>query len=115
MQQRRYLGISAHLPFCDSCMGNSITWLGGPSCASARPMRNALDNMHKGLSILGQTAGRYSATYLAAELAYAQVLDALGEHSQALTLRHQAESLLNNLYGNQCAGCRISVTALSRR
>lgn len=87
----------------------------GKAYAEAGDLRNASDNMSKGLSILGQTAGRYSATYLVAELAYAQVLDASGEHSQALSLRHQAESLLNNLYGNQCADCRISVAALALR
>jgi len=84
----------------------------GKAYAEAGDISSALENMRKGLDILGQTEGLHSASYLIAETAYVQVLDASGAHSQARELKTKTEEALNNLYRNQCAQCRISVAAL---
>jgi hypothetical protein len=69
--------------------------------------------MRKGLEILGKTTGTANIKYLDAELAYAKVLDASGEHAKARELKKTTEQALRELYRRQCIQCRISAVALS--
>jgi tetratricopeptide (TPR) repeat protein len=87
----------------------------GEANAQARDMTDALDNMRKGLKILEKTAGRTNIKFLDAELAYAEVLDASGDHSEARELKTTAEEARRDLYLSQCMQCRISAAALSLR
>jgi tetratricopeptide (TPR) repeat protein len=84
----------------------------GKAYAEAGDIASALENMRKGLDILGQTEGLHSASYASAEMAYVQVLDASGAHSEARELKNKAAETLNNLYHHQCVQCRVSVAAL---
>jgi len=92
-------------------IGLSLVLL-GKAYADAGDTDKALENLRRGLDILGQTQGLHSVAYLSAEVAYVQVLDDSGEHSQAQELKTQTEEALNSLYRNQCVQCRISVAAL---
>ncbi len=84
----------------------------GKAYAEAGDISSALEKMRKGLEILGQTEGLRSVPYLSAEVAYGQVLDSSGAHSEARELKTQAEEALKNSFRNQCVQCRISVAAL---
>jgi tetratricopeptide (TPR) repeat protein len=72
----------------------------------------ALTNMSRGLAILASTDGLESISYLYSELAYSEALAADGQRSQARHLKAGATHALVALYGDQCAGCQINVTAL---
>jgi tetratricopeptide (TPR) repeat protein len=85
----------------------------GKAYAEAGDLGRASENMRQGLAILGLTAGHENAPYFAAELAYARVLDASGEHSQAAELRKQGSKELTDFYRSECVSCRISATAVS--
>jgi hypothetical protein len=67
--------------------------------------------MRKGLDILHQTVGVDDARYLAAEIAYSQVLDRSGAHAEAARLKKAAEESLAKLYRDECVDCRVSVAA----
>jgi tetratricopeptide (TPR) repeat protein len=85
----------------------------GKASAEAGQTDAALEQMRKGLSILGDTVGPVNVHYLAAELAYAHVLDAAGSHSQADDLAKKDQGLLKNFYSGQCLQCSVSVAALA--
>ncbi len=70
------------------------------------------EHMRKGLGILKTALGDSHPQYLLGEVIYAQLLDAKGEHAEALSLRTQAKSALSVFQHAQCAGCRVSVAAL---
>ena len=85
----------------------------GKANAGAGDMTNALDNMRKGLGILGNTAGTANIKYLVAELAYSEVLNASGAHTSARELKTKTESALQNFFRDRCIRCRTSAAALS--
>jgi tetratricopeptide (TPR) repeat protein len=85
----------------------------GKANAGAGDMTNALDNMRKGLGILGNTAGTANIKYLVAELAYSEALNASGAHTSARQLKTKTESALQNFFRDRCIRCRTSAAALS--
>ena len=85
----------------------------GKANAGAGDMTNALDNMRKGLGILGNTAGTANIKYLVAELAYSEVLNVSGAHTSARELKTKTESALQNFFRDRCIRCRTSAAALS--
>lgn len=72
----------------------------------------ASNRMDKGLAILRETVGTANFRYLAAQVAYAQVLDASGMRREAKQLRTGAQRALDRLYKDQCVQCRVSALAL---
>jgi tetratricopeptide (TPR) repeat protein len=84
----------------------------GRSCAQAGQSATALANMRKGLSILTETTSATDPKYLAAELAYSQVLDQTGDHVEAALIKNTVSQELTDLRSNKCANCVISVAAL---
>jgi tetratricopeptide (TPR) repeat protein len=87
----------------------------GKSNAEAGDARDALDNMREGLGILEKSVGSTNMMFLEGQLAYAEVLNASGAHTEARELKTTAEEALRNLYRSQCIQCRISAAALSLR
>jgi tetratricopeptide (TPR) repeat protein len=83
----------------------------GKAYAKSGDLRSALANMQTGLTILDHALGRKNPKYFAAELAYSRVLDKFGLHDEALQMRAAAEKASKDYYGEQCAGCTISVAA----
>jgi tetratricopeptide (TPR) repeat protein len=81
----------------------------GKSYAQGGEEDLALATMRKGLSILSQTTGSKNPKYLAAEIAYSQVLDKSGAHVEAAHLKDTAEKDLADFYRNECMRCRVSV------
>jgi tetratricopeptide (TPR) repeat protein len=84
----------------------------GKSYAQAGRNAIALEEMRKGLRILEQSTGTNSVKYLAAEIAYAEVLDRSGAHTEAARLKDSAEQGLAKLNRDACSRCSISVVAL---
>jgi tetratricopeptide (TPR) repeat protein len=84
----------------------------GKSYAQAGRNAVALEEMRKGLRILEQSTGTNSVKYLAAEIAYSEVLDRSGAHTEAARLKDSAEQGLAKLNGDACSRCSISVVAL---
>jgi tetratricopeptide (TPR) repeat protein len=66
----------------------------------------------RGMNLLEATSGCQSPRFLAAELAYAKVLDASGAHDEASRFRAEAEAGLNTSPGRQQAQGEISISAL---
>jgi tetratricopeptide (TPR) repeat protein len=83
----------------------------GKSYAQADHMGVALQVMSKGLNILNQTVGANNPKYLAAQIAYSQVLDESGAHAEAALLKDTAQKAFASLSQNVCMDCRISVAA----
>jgi tetratricopeptide (TPR) repeat protein len=73
----------------------------------------ARESMRQGLDIIERTAGRGSIKYLLAEIAFAPVLAATGDHDQARAIKTEAEDGLRRFYHRQCVDCSIGVNALS--
>ena len=84
--------------------------LGDAEFDAGQPMTGLAD-MKQGVAILGRTVGQQNPHYLLAELAYSRVLYATGSHAEAARVKATAESLLKDIYRNQCAGCTISAAA----
>jgi tetratricopeptide (TPR) repeat protein len=84
----------------------------GKAYAQAGQNTVAGEEMQKGLRILEQSAGSNSTKYLAAEIAYAQVLDQSGEHMEAARLKDAAEQAFEKLDRDVCTRCSISIVAL---
>jgi hypothetical protein len=87
----------------------------GKSNEEAGDVRDALDNMRKGIGVLEKTPGRNNIMFLEGELAYAGALDASGSHAEARELKTAAEEALRNLFRSQCIQCRVSAVAVSLR
>ena len=83
----------------------------GKAYAESGDLRSALANMQSGLTILDHTLGQKNPKYFDSELAYAQVLDQLGQHAEAAQMRTAGEKPRKDYYGDQCAGCTINVAA----
>jgi len=84
----------------------------GKAYLAAGDTADSSENMRKGLDILQAAFGSNHPQYLAAEVTYAQALDAAGAHTQASNLRHQALAALSDLRHQSCSQCRISAEAL---
>jgi tetratricopeptide (TPR) repeat protein len=80
----------------------------GNAHAASGDTAEALTEMQQGLAILGHALGQQSPRYLTAEIAYANVLDQSGSHTEAAALRANASQSLQNYLGSQCANCTIS-------
>ena len=93
-----------------SCSNCALTgWryvLLGKAYAESGELALAQMTMRSGLTILASTAGEHAPKYLAAELAYARVLDKTGAHSQAAALKISAQKELNILDQVPCRTCR---------
>jgi tetratricopeptide (TPR) repeat protein len=84
----------------------------GKSYAQAGQNAVAMEDMRRGLRILEQSTGTNSVKYLAAEIAYSEVLDRSGAHTDAAQLRDSAEQGLAKLNRDACPRCTVSVVAL---
>lgn len=82
---------------CKNCMLAGWDYvLLGKAYSDDGQLTAALENMRKGLAILGDTGGQHSSTYLAAEIAYAKVLDSSGEHAESKELKNAARIELSS-------------------
>jgi tetratricopeptide (TPR) repeat protein len=84
----------------------------GKAHAEAGQLQPAMEEMRKGLAILGRTMGDQNPHYLVAELAYSRVLDEAGLHPEAARIKAAATPLLKDTFRGQCVGCTISAAAL---
>jgi tetratricopeptide (TPR) repeat protein len=82
----------------------------GKAHAQSGDLNASLADMRQGLTILDHALGRKSLKYVAAELAYSQVLDRSGLHAEAAQLRASADLSGKDFYGRQCPGCTINVS-----
>ncbi|HEY1659292.1 MAG TPA: hypothetical protein VGG14_13150, partial [Candidatus Sulfotelmatobacter sp.] len=69
----------------------------------------SLADMREGLIILDRALGRKSLKYLAAQLAYSQILDRSGSHAEAARMRASAELAGKDFFSEQCPSYTISV------
>jgi len=83
--------------------------LRGKAYAEAGDLNGAATDMRKGIAILDHALGRKSINYLAAVIAYSQLLDRTGSRAEAAQLRAAAETISKELFGRQCLGCTINV------
>jgi tetratricopeptide (TPR) repeat protein len=98
---------------CKSCMLTGWEYvLLGKAYVNDGQLNNGLDDMRKGLVILSSTSGQHSLWYLAAQIAYAHVLDNSGEHAKSVALKAAAERELNALDRGRCASCREGFVAM---
>jgi tetratricopeptide (TPR) repeat protein len=93
-------------PACSNCapMGWQEVLL-GKAYADSGQLSEAQKTMRLGLTILAGTAGEHTLKYLAAEIAYAQVLDETGQHSQSAALKMSAQRELTTLDHVPCRTC----------
>jgi hypothetical protein len=84
----------------------------GGAYLQAGDTADARQTTSRGLTLLEASSGRQSPRFLAAELAYAKVLDASGAHDEASRLRNEAQASLNTGTDRQRAQSSISVSAL---
>jgi hypothetical protein len=68
--------------------------------------------MRDGIAMLASTLGEKSQRYAAAEVAYAGVLEQMGDEAQAARLRLDAQATLAMLREQHCADCSVSALAL---
>jgi tetratricopeptide (TPR) repeat protein len=94
---------SLALRTCKTCMLTGWEYvLLGKAYANDGQLDAGLSNLRKGLAILNGSAGPHSSRYLAAEMAYAQVLDSAGEHAESVALKNSAKSELMAREGERC-------------
>lgn len=72
----------------------------------------ALLAARQSLVILGRAVGTQDPRYGAAEIRYADVLDAAGQRAQAVRIRDAGTAALQAARQMQCAGCTINAAAL---
>jgi tetratricopeptide (TPR) repeat protein len=75
-------------------------------------LTGAVRSMDQGLGILKQTVGTNNIRYLAGQLAYSELLNHAGSHTEAARINTAANQSLQRLGIQQCAGCTISVWSL---
>ena len=73
--------------------------------ASAGQLTAALAEIQQSIAILDRSVGRQNPRYLAAEMAYARVLDMAGSRSEAARIRATTEPSIKEGYLGQCIGC----------
>jgi tetratricopeptide (TPR) repeat protein len=83
----------------------------GNADAESGDLRVALSDMRKGLLILDHGLPEGDPKYLAAKIAYAQVLDRAGLHVESAQVRQTVERARKDHSGNRCPGCTVSVDA----
>jgi tetratricopeptide (TPR) repeat protein len=88
------------------------TFLLGQAEALNGQWREGAQAMEKGLALTRATMGDRSLRYLRGEMAYAQVLDRMGESGRAAQLRLDAQTKQAPVTGETCRNCTISVTGL---
>jgi tetratricopeptide (TPR) repeat protein len=81
----------------------------GKAYAGNGDLNEAMDQMRQGLTILEQALGPNSSKSVIAKIAYSQLLDRAGLHSEAANLKAAAESATRQMYAGQCVGCTINV------
>jgi hypothetical protein len=91
-------------------MGNVL--LVGKAQAKNGDLQGSAKNMRDGIAVLGSTLGEKSQRYAAAEIAYAGVLEQMGDEAQAARLRLDAQATLAMLRKQHCADCTVSALAL---
>jgi tetratricopeptide (TPR) repeat protein len=77
--------------------------------AETGDLSESLTDMTEGLAILGRTLNHDDPRLLTAEIAYSHVLDRVGRHSEAASLRVNAERRLKTF--RACNDCVVSATA----
>ena len=87
----------------------------GKAYAQSGDMNQALENMRDGLDILDHALGRNNPKYLVAQIAYSQLLDRTGSHSEARRLRAAAEQARKDFYSGQCVGCTMNVNGFRQK
>jgi tetratricopeptide (TPR) repeat protein len=98
---------SLALRTCKTCMLTGWQYvLLGKAYANDGQLNAGLGNLREGLAILGSAPGPHSRRYLAAEMAYAQVLDTAGEHAESAALESSAKTELMVHEGQECSSCR---------
>jgi ATP/maltotriose-dependent transcriptional regulator MalT len=88
------------------------TFILGQAEALNGQWREGAQTIEKGLALTRATMGDRSLRYLRGEIAYARVLDQMGESARAAQLRLDARTKQASVTGETCRNCRISVTAL---
>jgi|SRR5581483_1444704 len=76
--------------------------------AEAGDLNESLTEMAKGLAILGRTLNSHDPRFLSAEIAYSHVLDKAGKHSEAASIKANAEGQLKTFRDTHCLGCTVS-------
>lgn len=105
------------LEFCERANGKQhwlTGWehmLRGKAYAQEGDTQHALADMQQGLTILEHTLGRKNPKYFISEIAYSQVLEQSGSHTEAVRLKTAAEQASKEFYGAQCVGCTINIAA----
>ena len=77
----------------------------GDADASAGQLTAALAEIKQSMVILDRSVGRQNSRYLAAEMAYARVLDMAGSRVEAARIRATTEPVMKEGYLGQCIGC----------
>ena len=83
----------------------------GQARSDTGDLSRSLTEMDKGRAILGRTLNNQDPRLLAAELAYARVLDRAGRRSDAVSIRSNAEGQWKTFQNTQCIHCTISAKA----
>jgi hypothetical protein len=83
--------------------------LRGKAYAQQGDMNRASADMQMGLAIIEHALGCKNTMYLAAQIAYSQILDRTGLHAEAAQLRAAAEQARKDVFGTQCIGCTINI------
>jgi tetratricopeptide (TPR) repeat protein len=98
---------------CKTCVLTGWEYaLLGRAYANDGQLSSGLSNLRKGLAILGDSPGPRSRRYLAAEMAYSQVLDEAGEHAESAAVKSSAENESIVLDGKKCIACREGFESL---
>ena len=84
----------------------------GAADAEAGHASAGLAEMKQGVAILGRTLGERNLRYLSVEVTYARLLNKEGFHEEAARVKGATEPVLQEVYGEQCVGCTVSVAAL---
>jgi hypothetical protein len=91
-----------------------VGWLNvllGRAYLEAGDIAQANEKTRKGWDMIAATLGSDNAKFMLAEIAYANVLEALNEHSRASAMRSEANARLS-IVSRDCMQCRISAAAL---
>jgi tetratricopeptide (TPR) repeat protein len=85
--------------------------LRGKAFAQTGNMDRALADMRMGLIVLDHALGNKNPKYFVAQIAYSQILDRTGSHTEAAQIKAAAEQASKAFYSHQCVGCTINVAA----
>ena len=85
----------------------------GKALAQSGDMKQGLAETRAGYEILDRSFVRQSPKHVAAQVAYAQLLDRAGAHAQAAQLKAEADQAMKDLSRVQCVSCTINVSGFS--